>query len=168
METTMTENDEIKIVKIRLSEELSTAKGEAQRLRSDVARFMNELQREKMTSERKLRVSEEEARSLQDELRLMKEKLAETNAEIVTQAQEHLSQRRQMESELLQTRGAAQTLQAKVLLMDDRIASAENEVEMLRKQKTVAEASRQTPSRQIFQGSRIGHFFSDPARASPM
>ena len=169
METTMTENDEIKIDKIRLSEELSTAKGEAQRLRSDVARFMNELQREKMTFERKLRVSEEEARSLQDELRLMKEKLAETNAEIVTQAQEHLSQRRLMESELLQTRGAAQTLQAKVLLMDDRIASAENEAEMLRKQKTVAdEASRQTPSRQIFQGSRIGHFFSDPARASPM
>jgi len=145
--------------KQKLEDELAKSKAEAQRLKGEVARFMNELERSKMAVDVQKRVSSDEAKDLQEEVKRMKEKLSETNAEIVNQAREHLAQRKKLEEELQRTRESAHVLQHKVIAMDDNIATAENEAQILRVKLQEEETANRT-QQPLFNRSHFGTFFS--------
>ncbi|KAL7557526.1 hypothetical protein ACA910_005280 [Epithemia clementina (nom. ined.)] len=141
----------------RIEKELAASKGEAERLRAEVARFTNKLERERMANKAKIQVSEAEARELHEEVKRIKAKLQETNADIVSQAAEHLEKNRRVENELEKTREFAQSLQKKVASLDGQVATKESEVAFLRSKLEQEKAARRRAP--VFQ--KIGAFFTD-------
>lgn len=129
------EIESMEFEKIKLEEVLSETQTEASRLKADVARFMQELEKseyQRKTGEERIKVTVEEGRQLQAIVREMKNKLAQSNAEVVQQASEHLKQRQMMEEELAQTQQTSQALLHKVVILDDQIVRAESEADRLR------------------------------------
>jgi hypothetical protein len=153
LSTTQVQFDEERNAREKLEDELTDTQNEAEGLRSQVVRFMKDLDLTKKESEQKLRISDSESKKLQEEVRLMKEKLTQTNSEIVKQASEHLKKRQEIESELLQTKGTASVLKKRVVQMDDQLSEADREAHILRIQLNATEEARKRQ-----QGPRTGLF----------
>jgi hypothetical protein len=151
--TTQVQFEEERNARGKLEDELTDTQNEAEGLRSQVARFMKDLELTKKESERKVRIGDSDAKKLQAEVRHMKEKLAQTNSEIVKQASEHLKKRQEIETELLQTKGTATVLKKRVVQMDDQLSEAESETHNLRIQLNATEEARKRQ-----QGPRAGMF----------
>jgi chromosome segregation ATPase len=128
--------EKMKEEKGKLEGELSETQTEASRLKADVARFMQELEKsehQRKAGEERIKVTVEEGLKLQATVREISAKLAQSNAEVVQQASEHLKQRLMMEEELVQTQQASQALLNKVVSLDDQIVRAETEADHLRR-----------------------------------
>jgi len=117
---------------LKLAEELTETQEEATRLRFQVAQIMKDLDATKKESIESTITGDAEVRKLQEELKSVKDKLARSNADVVEQASDHLTERRQIEEELFHTRQAASILQQRVSLLDGQVALAETEADSLR------------------------------------
>jgi len=109
----------------RLQAELLKTRQEADKLRKQVADFIKELDEVKRPLQDKVKNKEAETRNLRQHVSLMQQKLADTNAEIVAQAAEHLLERQRLERLLSLARQEAISLQGIVQTMDDKVTRSE-------------------------------------------
>ena len=117
-----------------LEESLFQAQDELSKLRSNLADAEHEVRTTKEKADERVRISDKKVERLEKELESVKEELSRARGEIIQQAANHLQEKKKLEENLEKSHQAAETIQHRLVAMDDRIALAEATENQLREQ----------------------------------
>lgn len=89
------------------------SKGEAEQLREELDSLKQELEEARREHERRIERDEETVRRLRDEVKSLNEKLLHSSAMVMSQAAEHVKDRRRFDEELAEARRFSQAIKAR-------------------------------------------------------